>query len=116
MRLQSLHPSFGLLAAIALLLVSFLLSLQIGIADVTPAQVLAAFLWPEGRFSDLVVLTERLPRSGMAVAVGASLATAEVLLQGLTQNPLAAPSLLGVNAGAALGVVAATSLEQRPCG
>ncbi|QDY68475.1 FecCD family ABC transporter permease [Qingshengfaniella alkalisoli] len=53
-----------------------------------------------------VVLIElRLPRILCAVAVGGALGIAGALMQTATRNPLADPGLLGVNAGAAVGVV-----------
>lgn len=51
----------------------------------------------------LVLWQIRLPRVMMAVTVGASLAAAGVMLQGLLRNPLAEPGLLGISAGAAAG-------------
>jgi iron complex transport system permease protein len=47
----------------------------------------------------------RLPRTALAVAVGAALGVAGALMQGHTRNPLAEPGLLGVSEGAALAVV-----------
>ncbi|ADI13254.1 FecCD family ABC transporter permease [Truepera radiovictrix] len=50
------------------------------------------------------VLTQiRLPRVLMTALVGAGLAVAGAVLQGLFRNPLAEPSLIGVSSGAALG-------------
>jgi iron complex transport system permease protein len=49
----------------------------------------------------------RMPRVLAAVVVGASLATAGVVLQALFRNPLAAPETLGVSSGAALGAILA---------
>tara|TARA_B100001059_G_scaffold72079_1_gene69214 strand:+ start:1527 stop:2561 length:1035 start_codon:yes stop_codon:yes gene_type:complete len=48
----------------------------------------------------------RAPRVFLAAAVGASLAGAGAVLQGLFRNPLADPGLIGVSGGAALGAVA----------
>ncbi len=52
------------------------------------------------------LLAGRAVRSLCAMAVGAALAAAGVMLQGLTGNPLADPGITGVNAGAALAAVA----------
>ncbi|MCV5778589.1 heme ABC transporter permease ShuU/ChuU, partial [Escherichia coli] len=46
----------------------------------------------------------RLPRVLLAVLVGAALATAGVIMQGLFRNPMADPGLLGVSSGSALMV------------
>lgn len=53
----------------------------------------------------LTVVDLRLPRTIAAVLVGAGLGVAGALLQSVTRNPLADTGLLGVNAGAGLGVV-----------
>jgi len=52
-----------------------------------------------------VVNVLRLPRALVAVLVGMGLAIAGTLIQGITRNPLAAPGIIGVNAGAALAAV-----------
>ncbi|MBM6551115.1 iron chelate uptake ABC transporter family permease subunit [Marinomonas ostreistagni] len=57
-----------------------------------------------------IVIDLRLPRLLTALLVGAALAAAGTIMQGLTRNPLAAPSVLGVNAGAALGMALVSTL------
>jgi iron complex transport system permease protein len=54
----------------------------------------------------------------LAVVVGASLAVAGVLMQGIFRNPLAEPATVGVSAGAAVGAVLAiiVGLNQLPLG
>lgn len=52
-----------------------------------------------------IVNTLRLPRALVAVLVGAALALAGAILQGLTKNDLAAPDVVGINAGAGLAAV-----------
>lgn len=52
-----------------------------------------------------IVNTLRLPRTLVAWGVGMALALAGTLTQGITRNPLAAPDIIGVNAGAALAAV-----------
>ncbi len=54
-----------------------------------------------------IILEHRLPRSLSAVAVGILLASAGVLLQTLTRNPMASPEVLGISSGVALAVLAA---------
>ena len=53
-----------------------------------------------------LLLALRWPRTLAALVAGAALGAAGLLMQAMTANPLAEPGLLGVNAGAALGVVA----------
>ncbi|MBE7385467.1 MAG: iron ABC transporter permease [Leptolyngbya sp. SIO1E4] len=52
-----------------------------------------------------IVNTLRLPRTLVAWGVGIALAIAGTLTQGITRNPLAAPGIIGVNAGASLAAV-----------
>ena len=54
---------------------------------------------------EVAVLTFRVPRTAVILLVGLGLGAAGALTQGLTRNPLADPSLLGISGGAALGVV-----------
>ena len=56
------------------------------------------------------VAAVRLDRTLLGLAVGAALGLAGALMQGLTRNPLADPSILGVNAGASLAMVLAISV------
>lgn len=96
---------FGLAGVLALAVV---LSLAIGARPVPPATVIDALVHFDATSSDhLVVRDLRLPRTGIAIAVGIALAIAGALMQALTRNPLADPALLGVNHGAALAVVGA---------
>ena len=54
-----------------------------------------------------IFFVARLPRTLAGALVGASLASAGVVFQGLLRNPLATPFTLGVSAGAALGAMLA---------
>jgi iron complex transport system permease protein len=56
----------------------------------------------------VLVWDVRLPRALAALVVGASLGAAGAMMQGLTRNPLAGPGLMGLNAGGALAMLAAT--------
>lgn len=51
-----------------------------------------------------ILATMRIPRTVVAIVVGAALSLAGTLVQGLTRNPLADPGILGVNSGAALAI------------
>ena len=63
----------------------------------------------ESRDADILV-NVRLPRVMMAATVGAGLAVVGVVFQGMLQNPLADPYILGVSGGASIGVVLAIAL------
>ncbi|WP_030057885.1 MULTISPECIES: Fe(3+)-hydroxamate ABC transporter permease FhuB [Streptomyces] len=94
---------------VALLLALTALSLSVGAGEVGPGRVLDYLLDRGGARADgrlaLVVGDLRLPRTVTALLVGAALGVAGAQLQSVTRNPLAETGLLGVNAGASLGVV-----------
>ncbi|WP_157940823.1 iron chelate uptake ABC transporter family permease subunit, partial [Vibrio lentus] len=59
------------------------------------------FTFDESNMTHQILATLRAPRAYAGILIGASLAVAGLLMQGLTRNPLASPSILGINAGAA---------------
>ena len=94
----------GLSIGLALLVVvAFALSLLAGRVWLPPHDIISA----QDDLARLIVTDLRLPRSVLALLVGASLGLSGAVLQGLTRNPLAEPGLLGVSTGAALGAVLA---------
>lgn len=94
------------LVALAIVaLASALAGLLVGGAALSPHDVVAALLHPSSTSSSAVIVWQlRLPRLCDVAFVGAALAVAGVLLQGLLRNPLADPYLTGVSAGAAAAI------------
>lgn len=110
---QSKSPvylSLGLLLGSIILLGCLLFSILLGAADINPGTVWQALFQFDGSTDHLIIRTVRLPRAILAVVVGAALAVAGAITQGLTRNPLAAPDILGINVGAALAMVLAVFL------
>ncbi|MGM0703967.1 MAG: FecCD family ABC transporter permease [Pseudomonadota bacterium] len=101
----------GLLLGMALALAAAFASLVLGATEIAPATLMDALFQPDPESVEhLILRTERLPRAGIAALVGASLAVAGALMQTLTRNALAAPSVLGINAGAMCFVVVANAI------
>ncbi|SHL92312.1 FecCD family ABC transporter permease [Actinacidiphila paucisporea] len=96
-----------MVAATAALLLAVLLSLAVGSREIPPSQVLDALLHGGTSQNAEVVRSLRVPRTVIGVMVGAALAVAGVVMQGVTRNPIAEPGILGVSQGASLGVVCA---------
>jgi iron complex transport system permease protein len=95
------------LAALGVALVA-LLSLRIGSIGVSTREVWdALFAYNAGSYDQTVIRTLRLPRTIIALGVGAGLAVAGATMQAVTRNPLASPSILGVSSGAAFAIVTA---------
>jgi iron complex transport system permease protein len=98
----------GLAVGIFLLLGCLLLNIMLGAAEVELGTVWRALSAFDGSTNHLIITTVRLPRALIALMVGAALAVAGALMQGLTRNALADPGILGISAGAALAVVVTT--------
>lgn len=79
------------------------LSVLVGSAAISPTALV------DGTDPDQAIAVARAERTLLGLAVGAALGLAGALLQGLTRNPLADPSLLGLNAGACLAMVVGIS-------
>ncbi len=89
-----------------LLLTACVWSVTVGAVRTPPATVWeAVFGTDNASTAHEVVRSLRLPRAVVGAMVGAALAMAGALMQGLTRNPLASPSLMGLNAGASLALV-----------
>ena len=107
----------------ALLACLMLVSLGMGPVSVEPSRVAAILLGADSSLSELsssaaitdaefiIVRTIRPPRVLLAVLIGALLALSGAVMQGLFQNPMADPYVVGVSSGAALGATIALSLS-----
>jgi iron complex transport system permease protein len=100
--------AFGLLLAVAILVLVALASIAIGAKDLSLGQVWHGLFEDTGTYGDVVV-AERLSRTLLGLLAGAALGLAGAVLQALTRNPLADPGLLGINAGASAAVVTAVT-------
>lgn len=98
----------------------FVASLFLGRYAVTPSEVAAilgqklfnlplATTWTDS--AEKVVISVRLPRAIMAALVGAGLSMSGAAFQGMFQNPLVSPFILGVSAGASFGAAVGLVLE-----
>lgn len=96
----------GLLLGLILLFVCFVYSVTLGAREIPLRVILESFVTFDNSYDHLVIQTLRLPRSLIAIAIGAALAVSGTLMQGLTRNPLAETGILGIEAGGALAVVA----------
>jgi iron complex transport system permease protein len=95
--------STGLILALAALLVVLaVLSLMIGPAGLSPRAALAGLFDGEGT-AGIIVRSIRLPRTLLALSIGATLGLSGAALQGLLRNPLAEPALFGAPQAASAG-------------
>ncbi|MFC8409490.1 FecCD family ABC transporter permease [Arthrobacter sp. NPDC057259] len=99
-----------LLATVAALVLVSAASLAVGARQLSPGTVVAALTGFDPGNGDHAVVQARVPRTVLGLLVGGALGLAGAAMQGVARNPLADPGILGVNAGAALAVVAGIHL------
>jgi iron complex transport system permease protein len=109
------RPGPVLVVLAVLLGASVLAGVAFGSVWISPAASLRLFAWklhltgrPAGipTTTGVILFQLRLPRVLLAALVGAALAAAGAVFQGLFRNPLADPAIIGVSSGAALGAIA----------
>jgi iron complex transport system permease protein len=100
--------SIGLIVGVFCVAIVALLSLRIGSIGIATRDAWdAIFNYFPQSYEQTVVRSLRLPRTIIAIGVGAGLAVAGATMQAVTRNPLASPSILGVSSGAAFAIVTA---------
>ncbi|SDX76165.1 iron ABC transporter permease [Paenibacillus sp. CF384] len=99
----------GLIASFVLLVLGMLASIVFGTSNISLHTIMESYTAYNGSQEHLIIQTARMPRALIAAFAGASLAVAGALMQGITRNPLASPSLFGINAGAAFFIVVSSA-------
>lgn len=98
------------LGSLAFLLAAGTVSLGVGPAWLSPAEVIGVLLGGGAEADRAIVLDIRLPRIALGALVGGALGVSGAAMQGLFRNPMADPYIVGVSPGAALGAVLVTAL------
>jgi ferric citrate transport system permease protein len=97
------------LALLVVLVIGLVWALSIGSQHISLSRFPGA-IFKADEPDELIIQSIRLPRVVLALCVGAALAVAGALMQAVAANPLAAPEIMGVNAGAVLMVVLAVTV------
>ncbi|OCA96604.1 FecCD family ABC transporter permease [Clostridium beijerinckii] len=93
------------LGSIFLLGICVIISLAFGSKNIGISQAINSLLNSDDTSFAALVVRERIPRTIFSIMAGASLGISGALMQSITRNPIADPSILGVNTGASLFVV-----------
>lgn len=103
---RSLLTAGAFWACLGAVALAVLWHISVGAKAIPLGTVWQALIAPQnGVFDHVVVRDLRLPRAIFSLAVGAALAVAGALMQGVTRNPLAEPGILGLMAGATFAVI-----------
>ncbi len=99
------HQKFAFLVILLLLLA--LVSLCVGSINISISESIDALCGNGSDEMHFIMIELRFPQMITAILAGSALAVSGLLMQTLFENPLADPSLLGINSGASLGVAIA---------
>lgn len=107
MHLSKNQHKFKLLMIVTsiLIVIVFLLSINAGYLKIPLAEVFSTLIGQGTPNNEMTIFDFRLPRIIMALLVGMGIALSGAILQGVSQNPLADPGILGINSGAGFAVV-----------
>lgn len=95
-----INPALILVTAPILMALTIVFSIQYGAKSIEPAEVWnAIFHFDTDSIDHQIIMTSRLPRVVGALLIGAFLAISGALMQGMTRNYLASPSIMGVSDG-----------------
>ena len=108
---HSARVSIAAPGLLALVIMAAIAHLGLGARYIAPPTVVQALIaFDPHNFDHRVIISLRLLRLVAALFTGGALGVAGALLQSVIRNPLGEPHILGLNAGAALAVVATTAL------
>jgi len=110
-RYANFYRTLGLIAACCVLALLMVGSLKFGLHTYSWNQITDSFSNMQSNDA-IIIQSVRIPRALIAALVGGSLAVAGALMQAITRNPLASPSIFGINAGAAFAIVLSVGFFQ----
>lgn len=90
---------------IVVLIVSAMVAVNIGYTPISISDVVRTIFGFGSEKESFIIYQLRIPRSVVAIFCGVCLATAGAVMQGVTRNPLATPSMIGVSSGASFGIL-----------
>ncbi|KTR76517.1 iron ABC transporter permease [Microbacterium oxydans] len=104
LRRPVLVRTIWLLVGLVVLVVLSVLSISFGVRAVSFDDIVAALTGHTDTIAEAAIV-KRIPRTVLALLVGAALALSGATMQAVTRNPIADPGILGVSNGASLAVV-----------
>lgn len=105
MKTKTNKPLVVMAVTLLLIVLVFFISLNLGVIKIAPLKTLQVFFGQGTARDELVLFEFRMPRIILSLLVGAGISVAGAILQSVSQNELAEPGILGINAGGSLAVV-----------
>lgn len=103
-------PYIGFVTSIILLILLIIISVAVGAVKIPLKEIIAILLGRGDATYSTILINLRLPRILEAMAVGLGLSVSGAFFQGLLNNPMADPYILGISSGAALGATISMAL------
>lgn len=97
---------FSMVVCLALLFIFAIFSISFGAKQIAFSKVIEVLLGKDSDSIEATIILQRVPRTVFGILAGGALGISGALMQSITRNPIADPSILGVNTGASLFVVA----------
>lgn len=97
---------FSIILCLALLSIMAIFSISLGAKSIAFTKVIDVLLGNDPDSLETAIILQRIPRTVFGILAGGALGISGALMQSITRNPIADPSILGVNTGASLFVVA----------
>nr|UWI49493.1 iron ABC transporter permease [Clostridioides difficile] len=102
-----------ILISIVVLVFGIVLSITIGAKDMNLSTIISSLINMEDGINMRIVKDVRLPRAIAAALVGGFLAVSGAIMQGITRNPIAEPSVIGITQGATFAIAISLVLQQK---
>ena len=96
----------SIILCLALLSIMAVFSISLGAKNIAFSKVVDVLLGNDPDSLEAAIISQRIPRTVFGILAGGALGISGALMQSITRNPIADPSILGVNTGASLFVVA----------
>ena len=97
---------FSIILCLTLLSIMAIFSISLGAKSIAFTKVIDVLLGNAPDSLEATIILQRIPRTVFGILAGGALGISGALMQSITRNPIADPSILGVNTGASLFVVA----------
>lgn len=97
---------------IILLILGVVMSISLGAKDISLSTILQSLFIDSSDVETKIIRDVRIPRAISAILVGGFLAVAGAIMQGITRNPIAEPSVMGITQGATFMIAIAFVLQR----
>jgi len=98
--------ALSMVVCLVLLFIIAIFSISFGAKQIAFSKIIEVLLGKDSDSIEATVILQRVPRTVFGILAGGALGISGALMQSITRNPIADPSILGVNTGASLFVVA----------